>query len=79
MNIGSLFSRHATYRPNHLAVVFKDQRLTHRQINRHINRTANALLDIGIRKGDKVATILPNCLELLETYWACASVRWLSP
>ena len=74
MNIGSLFSRHATYRPNHLAVVFKDQRLTHLEFNQSINRTANALLDIGIRKGDKVATILPNCLELLETYWACAKI-----
>ncbi|KPJ77457.1 MAG: AMP-dependent synthetase [Deltaproteobacteria bacterium SG8_13] len=74
MNIGSLFSRHATYRPGHLAVVFKDQRLTHLEFNRSINRTANALLEIGIRKGEKVATILPNCLELLETYWACAKI-----
>ena len=74
MNIGSLFSRHAMYRPNHLAVVFKNQRLTHLEFNRSINRTANALLGMGIRKGDKVATILPNCLELLETYWACAKI-----
>ena len=74
MNIGSLFSRHATYRPDHLAVVFKNQRLTHLEFNRSINRTANALLQIGICKGDKVATILPNCLELMETYWACAKI-----
>ena len=74
MNIGSLFSRHAAYRPDHLAVVFKDHRLTHRQFNDGINRTADALLHIGIGKGDKVATILPNCLELLETYWACAKI-----
>ena len=74
MNIGSLFSRHAAYRPNHLAVVFKNQRLTSLEFNRRINQTANALLKIGIRKGDKVATILPNCLELLETYWACAKI-----
>ena len=29
---------------------------------------------MGVKKGDKVATILPNCLELLETYWAVAKV-----
>ena len=74
MNIGSLFSRHAKYRPNHLAVVFKDQRLTHREFNRSINRLANALLEMGIQKGDKIATVLPNCLELLEAYWACAKI-----
>jgi len=72
MNIGSLFSRHARYRPNHLAVVFGDQRLTWLEFNRSINRLANALLSLGIHKGDKVATILPNCLELLEVYWAAA-------
>ena len=72
MNLGSLFSRHARYRPNHLAVVFGDQRLSWPEFNRRINRLANALLSLGIRKGDKVATILPNCLELLEVYWAAA-------
>jgi long-chain acyl-CoA synthetase len=74
VNIGSLFKRHATYRPNHLAVVFEDQRLTWRQFNSSINRTANAFSRMGIKKGDKVATILPNCLELLEVYWACGKI-----
>jgi len=74
MNIGSLFARHARYRPNHPAVVFKDQRLNWRDYNRSINRTANVFLEMGIRKGDKVATVLPNCLELLEVYWAAAKI-----
>jgi long-chain acyl-CoA synthetase len=74
MNIGSLFSRHACYRPNHLAVVFGDRRLSHLEFNREINRLANAFLALGVTKGDKVATLLPNCLELLEVYWACAKI-----
>jgi len=74
MNIGTLFSRHARYRANHPAVVFGDQRLTYREYNQSINRLANALLAAGIRKGDKIATILPNCLELLEVYWASAKI-----
>ena len=74
MNLGSLFSRHARYRPEHLAVVFEDQRLTWLEFNQQINRLANALLNLGIQKGDKVATILPNCLELMEVYWAVAKI-----
>ena len=74
MNIGTLFSRHARYRPNHLAFVFEDQRLTWSELNRSINRLANALSTLGIQKGDKVATILPNSLELYETYWAAAKI-----
>ena len=74
MNIGSLFARHAQYRPDQLAVVCEGQELTYRQYNLQINRLANALSGLGIGKGDKVATILPNCLELLETYWAAGKI-----
>lgn len=74
MNLGKIFSRHARYRPDHLAVVFEDQRLTYSAYNKSINRLANAMTDLSIKKGDKVATILPNCLELLEVYWAVGKI-----
>ncbi|MFZ0243070.1 MAG: AMP-binding protein [Desulfobacterales bacterium] len=74
MNLGMLFTRHARYRPDHTAVVFGDQRLTHLQLNQNINKLANAMVRLGIEKGSKVATILPNCLELYETYWAVAKI-----
>ena len=74
MNIGSLLPRHGRYRPYHTAVVFNEHRLSFREFNRRVNRVANALLDLGVTKGDKLATILPNCLELLEVYWAAAKI-----
>ena len=74
MNLGMLFARHARYRPNHTAVVSGEQRLTYLQFNQQINKLANAMVRLGIRKGSKVATILPNCVELLESYWAAAKV-----
>ena len=72
MNLGAILTRHARYRPDHPAVVFGGRRLTYREFNRRVNRIANAMLQAGVRKGDHVATILPNCLELLEVYWAVA-------
>ena len=74
MNIGSLLPRHAQYRPDHTAIVFKNNRFTFQQFNQRVNRLANAFLDLGVGKGDKIATILPNCLELLEVYWAVAKM-----
>jgi long-chain acyl-CoA synthetase len=74
MNLASLFARHARYRPDCLAVVFENQRLTYSEFNRQINRAANAMRALGIEKGDKVATVLPNCLELLEIYWAVGKI-----
>ncbi len=74
MNIGLLPAQHARMHPNRLAVIYQDQRLTWRDVNARINRLANAWLALGVRQGDKVATLLPNCLELLETYWAVAKI-----
>ncbi len=73
MKINQLISYHARYRPNHTAVVFQDQRLSYAQFNARVNRVARALLALGLQKGDKFATILPNCLELVELYWAAAA------
>src|SRR5678810_416414 len=74
MNIGSLLPRHAQYRPHHTALIFEDRRLTFRELNRRVNRLANSLLSLGVRKNDKVATILPNGIELLESYWAIVKI-----
>jgi len=78
MNLGNLISRHATYRPEHLGVVFEQERLNWRQFNEKVNVLANALIAGGIGKGDKIATVLPNCLELLVLYWAAAKIGAVS-
>lgn len=72
MNIGSLLSRHARYRCDHRALIIGDIQLTFSQLNAYVNRLANALLAAGLEKGDKLTTVLPNCLELLAAYWAAA-------
>ena len=72
MNIGSLLPRHARYRGEHDAFVIGEQRLNFRELNSRVNLAANALLAAGIRKGEKMATVLPNCEELMLLYWAAA-------
>lgn len=72
MPINTLATHHAKYRPEHTAVVFEGKRYTHRQFNARVNRLANALLGLGLGKGDKVAVVLDNSLEVLEIYQAVA-------
>ncbi|MDH5372488.1 MAG: AMP-binding protein [Acidimicrobiia bacterium] len=72
MPINTLLTRHTRYYPDKLAVVFEDHRLTFSEFNKRVNRLANALLGMGMRKGDKVATILGNSLEVLEVFQAAA-------
>ena len=41
--------------------------------NEKANRFANALISLGIGKGDKVAILLMNCLEWLPIYFGVCS------
>ena len=43
--------------------------LTWREFDRNANRFANLLLSRGVRKGDKVAILLMNCIEWLPIYF----------
>jgi long-chain acyl-CoA synthetase len=74
VKIGSVLKRHARFRQEHIAVIFGSQRLSFKAFNEGVNRLANALVREGIRPGDKVACVLPNCLEILELYWATAKL-----
>ncbi len=72
MPLHTLLRRHARYRPNHVAVVFEGVRYTNAEFNVRVNRVANALLGLGLRRTDKVAILLDNSLEVLEIYQAVA-------
>lgn len=74
LTIQHWLKKHARYRPDHPAIIFEDKRITYKQLYEEVNRLSNAFIDAGIGKGDKVATLLPNSLELWEIYWACAAI-----
>lgn len=74
LTIHQLLTRNARYRPNHLAFIFKDIRLTYYEFNQSVNQLCHALQALGVQKGTKISTLLPNSFELYETYWACAKL-----
>ena len=72
LELSSLLAHHARFRPQATAVVFDGKRLDYAGFHARVNRVAHLLLRLGVQKGSRVATLLPNTLELLELYWACA-------
>ena len=56
--------------PDKLALVCEDWRLTYGELNRRVNCLANTLIKMGIRKGDKVAVLNSNCVEMVESIYA---------
>ncbi|HEY5949413.1 MAG TPA: alpha/beta fold hydrolase, partial [Kofleriaceae bacterium] len=54
--------------------MFEDQRLDYAELHERVERLARALHQLGLQPGDKVATLMGNCVELLEVYWAAARI-----
>jgi long-chain acyl-CoA synthetase len=55
--------------PRTKALVFYDHALTYRELNQAVDRFANSLLALGVRKGDRVALLLPNSPQMVIAYY----------
>ena len=55
----------ASRRPDHPAAIFRGARLSYARLERESDAFAAALADLGIKKGDRVAMVLPNCPQFL--------------
>ncbi|MDN3016118.1 AMP-binding protein [Paenibacillus sp. BSR1-1] len=70
MNAVELIKRGARFYPNHTSVIFQGEKLTFNQVFRNSNRLANSLLNLGLKKGDRVAFLLANSLQSVEIDFA---------
>lgn len=75
-NIGFLLTKRAAITPNKEAFVEweRGRRFTFKQLNERANRVASGLLARGIKPGDRVAILLKNSIEFVETYFAAAKI-----
>lgn len=55
------------YPPEREAIIFGDKRITWKELNSRINKVANVLKKLGVKKGDKVAFLFYNSLQFIET------------
>ncbi len=46
-------------------------KMTYRQLNEKVDRMATALYQLGVRKGDRVAVMLPNSPHYIIAFFAC--------
>src|SRR6195952_838582 len=74
INVGDALTRSAAARPDHLARVDGDRRLTYARFDAGVNRLAHGLLDRGYAVGDALALAAGNSAEFLAVYYACAKI-----
>jgi fatty-acyl-CoA synthase len=72
MTYGEQLARTARKTPEGRALRFKDKDMTFRELDERVTRLANALVERDVVKGDRVATLVLNCIEVVEVYLACA-------
>jgi fatty-acyl-CoA synthase len=65
---------HAQVWPDRLAVADTRRRLTYADFEREVNQVAHALVSLGVGPGDRVAIMLPNCVEYLVVLQALPRV-----
>jgi crotonobetaine/carnitine-CoA ligase len=70
MNIRDLIENSVNENPDKTYLYFEDQEITYKEFNNTINRVGNGLLELGVKKGDKICIMMRNCPEFLYTWFA---------
>jgi long-chain acyl-CoA synthetase len=52
------------------ALVFLGRRTSYRALRRAVDRFAGGLAELGVRRGDRVALVLPNCPQYVIAFYA---------
>ena len=65
MSVHSLLDAAAAEFPDHSVCFYLGNEITYKELKLEADSLAAALADLGVRKGDKVATILPNCPQFI--------------
>jgi acyl-CoA synthetase (AMP-forming)/AMP-acid ligase II len=74
INVGDSLTRTAASRPDHLAVVDGDRRLSYAEFNGYVNRLAHGLAGLGYARGAALAIASGNSADFLAVYYACAKL-----
>ena len=72
MNIGNWLYKRSLFSPDRPAILFDNRTLTYNELNKRVNRLCNAMMERGLKTGDRVGVLSRNCPEFIEVYFACA-------
>ena len=70
MNVGQILSDTAKRVPQKTAVIFKGEKIDFAALNLMATRLANKLRECDVKKGDRVALILPNSSQFVVAYFS---------
>lgn len=69
MNVAEMLYSNARKYPEKEAIVFKDLRFNYSEMDHLSNQFANALINLGIKKGDRIAIMMRNSEKYVAVYF----------
>lgn len=72
MLIGDMIAIHGRKYPKKTALVYGDIKFTFAELDARVNRLSQALVQLGIKPGDRVAMRARNCPQFIEFFFAAA-------
>ena len=72
LNLGEILRVNAGKFHGKMCLKDAERSFTFDEVNSRVNRLAQGFLDLGLKKGDRVAVFLENSVEICEVYFAAA-------
>lgn len=74
ISLGEILRKSATESPDQVAVIYFGTRLTFKELDSLVDKFAEALQDLGIKKGDRVGIYLPNIPQFVIAYYGALRI-----
>lgn len=74
MVVGQIVQSNAIRYPDKLALVDGTTRMTWKEVNERVNGISNGLINLGVKKGDRVGFVAENCHQYIEFLFAAAKI-----
>ena len=69
LTLGNVLGQTASKYPDNTALVFYGRKISYTELDALVNRFAHALTGLGVKKGDRVALMLPNIPQMVIAYY----------
>ncbi len=74
INVYTFLEKSATDFPDNIACVYVDDEITYKELKLKVDKLASAFRDLGLKKGDTIASVLPSCPEFIIMDYATLKI-----
>jgi long-chain acyl-CoA synthetase len=73
-DLATLFFDNAEENADRTFLIFEGKKKTYRETSKEVTKLANSLLELGIKKGDRIALLMPNCPQFIVSYLSILAI-----